>query len=94
MSSQARTGLRIVCDMFCGICGYSIGAKRKGHKIGLLIDNNAEICQLATINFPEAEVLNLTIGTPESRKILLEKLKKYDKKTLHIHANWKNITFV
>ena len=42
-----------VVDLFCGVGGFSCGARAAGHRVVLAVDNNAELLQAHEANHPE-----------------------------------------
>lgn len=82
MSKSNKTD---IVDLFCGVGGFSCGAKQAGHHIALLVDNHDAVLSCAGCNFPEAKVVNLTLGTVESDNIIMKQISNWSK--THIHAS-------
>ena len=76
-----------IIDLFCGVGGFSAGAVAAGNRVVLMVDNWEECLTCARNNFPNAKILNLTLGTEVSKKVLLENMNQFDKNTIHIHVS-------
>ena len=51
-----------VIDLFCGIGGFSEGAKQAGAKVILAVDNWEIALEVHKNNHPDTEHWNLTLG--------------------------------
>jgi DNA (cytosine-5)-methyltransferase 1 len=52
-----------VVDLFCGMGGFSCGAKRAGHRVVLAVDNNETLLKCHQDNHPECRHLCLELPT-------------------------------